>query len=81
VIPFGNTTIKAGGRTTTWDTPIPLGPRTILAVGNRRDGELPVAEEHWLALIGVSNRIQMESMQRFLFGPLKGPGDTVPIAR
>lgn len=70
--PLGGTTFKARGITSTIDTPIPIGPQTLLLVGNRPDGSGAVDPTATEDYAGISNEIQIHTAQRFLVGPPTG---------
>jgi hypothetical protein len=80
VAPLGDTTFKADGITASWDTPVPIGPRHILAIGNRPEGSEALPQALWPDLVAVSNRIQFESAKRYLFSAPKLDGDILPMA-
>jgi hypothetical protein len=69
VPPLGSTTIKAKGKTVAYDTPVPLGPHTVLLIGDRPDGAGEVAQDEATRHAAVSNEIQFNRVRRFLVGP------------
>lgn len=68
-VPLGNTTMKANGETVAYDTPVPLGPHTLLLIGDRPDGAGEVSQADGTLYAAVSNEIQFNRVQRFLVGP------------
>lgn len=69
VRPLGNTTVKAGGETLAYDTPVPVGPHTLLLIGDRPDGEGKIPADSTELYAGLSNEIQIARAGRFLIGP------------
>jgi hypothetical protein len=67
--PLGGTYFKAEEVTRCVDTPVPIGPHTLLLIGNRPNGAGaadPRAIDHYSA---ISNEIQLNRADRFLIGP------------
>ena len=69
VTPLGNTTVKSSGDTVAYDTPVPLGPHTLLLIGDRPDGAGQIAQEAAEDYAGVSNEIQINRVRRLLVAP------------
>lgn len=67
--PLGGTTFKAHGVTHVVDTPVPIGPHTLLLIGNRPDGTGAVDVEQAEDYAAISNEIQLNRAKRFLVGP------------
>jgi hypothetical protein len=67
--PLGGTTFKARGVTQAVDTPVPIGPHTLLLIGNRPDGTGAVDVEQTEGYAAISNEIQLNRATRFLVGP------------
>jgi hypothetical protein len=51
------------------DTPVPIGPHTLLLIGNRPDGTGAVDVEQTEGYAAISNEIQLNRATRFLVGP------------
>lgn len=67
--PLGGTTFKANGVTTVVDTPVPIGPHTLMLIGNRPEGTGAVDEESAEEYAAISNEIQINRAKRLLIGP------------
>ncbi|MGO8863473.1 MAG: DUF4238 domain-containing protein [Acidimicrobiales bacterium] len=67
--PLGGVTFKADGCTMVVDTPVPIGPHTLLLIGNRSDGAGAIGAERGEGYAGISNEIQIHRAKRFLVGP------------
>jgi hypothetical protein len=67
--PLGETTRKARGEITVWDTPVPLDPDTLLLIGNRPRGtglSSPVDADGYSVM---SNDLQVYRAERFVIAP------------
>jgi hypothetical protein len=69
--PLGGTTLRHRGEVTTWDTPVPLDPHTVLAIGNRSRGSGDAPEELARHYAAVSNEVQIARSERFLVSPVR----------
>lgn len=69
--PLGGTFFKADGVTRCIDSPVPIGPHTLLLVGNRPDGTGAVDPREIDHYSAISNEIQLDRAKRFLIGPSK----------
>lgn len=67
--PLGGTYFKAEGVTRCIDTPVPLGPHTLLLIGNRPDGAGTVDPREIDHYSVISNAIQLDRAERFMVGP------------
>ena len=76
--PLGATTLRHQGKVTVWDTPVPLDPHTVLAIGNRPRGSVDTPAELAADYAAVSNEIQIAKSARFLVSPvLPGPAGSL----
>lgn len=67
--PLGGTYFKAEGVTRCIDTPVPLGPHTLMLIGNRPDGVGAVDSREIDHYSAISNEIQLDRAERFVIGP------------
>lgn len=66
---LGGTTFKTHGVTQVVDTPVPIGPYTLLLIGNRPDGTGAVDVEQAEDYAAISNEIRLDRAKRFVVGP------------
>ena len=74
--PLGGITFRAEGVTLVVDTPVPIGPHTLLLIGNRPDAAGEIEGEHSEEYALISNEIQIHTAKRFIVVPPSGSSVT-----